>query len=514
VVLFDAQGKRVDRPPLEVKEGYVSAVALTPSGQIVAGYGFQGAGGLVLLDAGGKRARTAVAALPEGFLTSVALGPNGQIVAGCTDRGNPGILGAGGGLFRFNAKGEQLRTPTMKIAEGNVLSVAVDDDGRIAAGYGIRKPDGSLGSGGVVLFAANGQRLPTSPMVVKEGGVTSVAFGSKHQIAAGYTGSGAGGPKGGVAVFDTQGQPADSAVRGVEDGYVMSVAFGPKDQVAAGYASGGKRNSGGIAIFNALGAPVEVLEVPEGIVRSVAFDAGGRIAAGYGDDTFESGCAGGVVLFDSHRQPIAPSPFEVVNQGCVWSVAFGPDNWLAAGYGYVGMQNQPGDIVGGVVLFDARLGRLTPGLFELKQAPVRSVAFDATGRIAAACSPVNALGGVVVLDADLRSWLRKVARVANRNLTVAEWKQYVRDTPYRRTIRTLDFPDDFNDLPKGNASARKSGRYPIRKRKKVLTPHFRVPVPNVGAYQVGSAGWSRVVAEAPSRLPTMSLVQRRRHLAY
>ena len=42
------------------------------------------------------------------------------------------------------------------------------------------------GGGGVVLFDARGERLRPAPLEVKEGGVTSVAFGPEGQIAAGY----------------------------------------------------------------------------------------------------------------------------------------------------------------------------------------------------------------------------------------------------------------------------------------------------------------------------------------
>ena len=56
------------------------------------------------------------------------------------------------------------------------------------------------GGGGVVLFDARGERLRPAPLEVKEGDVTSVAFGPEGQIAAGYGGGGGG--VGGVVLFD------------------------------------------------------------------------------------------------------------------------------------------------------------------------------------------------------------------------------------------------------------------------------------------------------------------------
>ena len=47
----------------------------------------------------------------------------------------------------------------------------------------------------------------------------------------------------------------------------------------------------------------------------------------------------------------------------------------------------------------------------------------------------------MLFDADPASWRRKAALTANRNFTWDEWTQYFHETPYRRTIRSLPFPD-------------------------------------------------------------------------
>ena len=46
-----------------------------------------------------------------------------------------------------------------------------------------------------------GERLPHAPLKVKEGSVTSVAFGPEGQIAAGYDGK-----RDGVVLFDARGE--------------------------------------------------------------------------------------------------------------------------------------------------------------------------------------------------------------------------------------------------------------------------------------------------------------------
>ena len=90
--------------------------------------------------------------------------------------------GVGGGVVLFDARGERLRPTPLEVKEGDVTSVAFGPEGQIAAGYG----GGVGGGGGVVLFDARGERLRPTPLEVKEGQVKSVAFGPEGQIAAGY----------------------------------------------------------------------------------------------------------------------------------------------------------------------------------------------------------------------------------------------------------------------------------------------------------------------------------------
>jgi hypothetical protein len=99
-----------------------------------------------------------------------------------------------------------------------------------------------------------------------------------------------------------------------------------------------------------------------------------------------------VVLWDlSTRQRLAGQPFPVA-KGKVWSVAFSPDGkTLTAGFGH------GGDVVGGVVLWDL----------------------------------------------DLNSWLRLAGHIANRNLTREEFRVYFPDeTEYRKTFSDLPAPPE------------------------------------------------------------------------
>ena len=107
--------------------------------------------------------------------------------------------------------------------------MAIGHKGKIAAGYYRRD------SGGVVLFDARGQRLHSSPLPVKEGAVTSVAFGPDGTVAAGFCpGTRPATAAGRSVLLDERGQRLRPAPLRVKDGSVTSVACGPDGRVAAG----------------------------------------------------------------------------------------------------------------------------------------------------------------------------------------------------------------------------------------------------------------------------------------
>jgi hypothetical protein len=51
---------------------------------------------------------------------------------------------------------------------------------------------------------------------------------------------------------------------------------------------------------------------------------------------------------------------------------------------------------------------------------------------------------VVLWDVDLESWQRLAGRIANRNFTRDEWRQYFPDEPYRPTFPDLPVPPEAN----------------------------------------------------------------------
>jgi hypothetical protein len=78
----------------------------------------------------------------------------------------------------------------------------------------------------------------------------------------------------------------------------------------------------------------------------------------------------------------------------------------------------------------------------MKGRSVNSVAFSPDGRALAAGYAGGGVGGVVLWDVDLESWQRLAGRIANRNFTRDEWRQYFPDKPYRQTFPDLPAPPE------------------------------------------------------------------------
>jgi WD40 repeat protein len=149
----------------------------------------------------------------------------------------------------------------------------------------------------------------------------------------------------------------------------------------------------------------------KGPAFSVDFSADGRyLAAGFANGT--------ALLVDVQRRPAATVAL-VGHAGLTTGVAFSPDDELLA----VGSSR-------GVTLWDLatrqRLGELVgPHLpYEL--------AFSPDGLSLATSWYDNSL---ILWDLDLRAWRRRACETAGRNLTIAEWEQYVGAEPYRTTCR-------------------------------------------------------------------------------
>ncbi len=229
----------------------------------------------------------------------------------------------------------------------------------------------------------------------------------------------------------------------MDEGQVQGLCFSPDGQIlATGYGFHGRAGNGGVALWKVATRErlsESPLPVSEGHVTCVAFSVDGKqIAAGYNVGRVD---VGGVVLWNlgSHQRQ-AEDPL-MVKEGPVTGVAFSVDGkTFAAGYA-------SGGRVGGVVLWDVVMRkRLSIDPFALSEGSVKSVSFSLDGKTIAAGYDVpdgrQSVSSVMLWDLDPHSWQSQAGRIANRNLTRSEWRQYFPDEPYRATFPDLPVPPE------------------------------------------------------------------------
>ena len=156
-----------------------------------------------------------------------------------------------------------------------------------------------------------------------------------------------------------------------------------------------------------------------GTVLSVTFSPDGKMLASGGEDNH-------IILWDI-RQPDAPKPIGqplVGHTDSVDSVAFSPD----------GKRLVSGSHDNTIILWDVSqpdapqpIGKPLVG----QSSWVKEVAFSSDGNTLASESIENT---VIIWDVSPEAWIERACRVAGRNLTQAEWDQYMPSTePYQIT---------------------------------------------------------------------------------
>jgi WD40 repeat protein len=223
-----------------------------------------------------------------------------------------------------------------------------------------------------------------------------------------------------VATWQQIGAPLQGHV-----GYVNSLAFSPDGKILAS-GSGPPVPSPNfqersIILWNT--ATREMIGKPlikqQGSINALAFNPSGELLASGSDDN-------SIVLWDVRTSQATGAPL-TGHQAAVESLAFSPDGKILASCGSDG----------GMILWDVEtrrpIGRLlrshliaSPGLSP--SARLNSLVFDPKGRFVIAGSDNSTL---TVWPTDFKDWRARALRIANRDFTDQERKQYLVDpTPY------------------------------------------------------------------------------------
>jgi WD40 repeat protein len=233
-----------------------------------------------------------------------------------------------------------------------------------------------------------------------------------------------------VFIWDVQTARVQRRLVARVPGGPSSVALSPDGQMVAagvGFSRISLWNLGNAADSQARAEPMAELAGPgghKGEVRGLSFSPDGKTLA-------SSSVDGRVILWDvAAQKPLAES---LIGTGrTVWSVAYQPGGLLLA------IAN--GD--GTVSLRDARSGdRIGPFLRDHGDG-ARSVAFRSDGAVLASA---GLDGRVILWDTSPESWAQRACHVANRNLSLAEWRKYLGEREYQQTCPEL--PAAANDEP-------------------------------------------------------------------
>ena len=406
LLLWDlSDGSRAPPAPrqLDGHRGAITRVAFSRDGKLVATSSRDGTA--ILWDVSKRMRFGDVLAGHAGPLASVAFSPDGKLAAG----GGRDDL-----LTIWDAKTKEPIHREVKAGQEWINALAFSPDGSKLATAG---NDATVVVWDAATATPVGHRLRGH-----SGSVTSLAFSSDGNLLA--TGS----ADKTVRIWDAHsGESIGAPLQGHREG-VQAIAFNADGKLLASGSTDAAIILWDVTTRTALGEP---LRAQREAITSIAFSPRqDRFATGSADQT--------VALWDvGSRKPSGAALFG--HSGPVTSVAFTSDGkMLASGSSdntvrlwdvdtrraYGPALQAPGDP-------NRRIGGIQFG--------VSTIAFSPDGRklLAGGWSPA-----AVLWDIDLTSWLQKACEIANRNLTHAEWTQFLREKDYEKACPALPDPED------------------------------------------------------------------------
>ena len=418
-----------------------ASMAFSPDGETLAAD--QGDGKMILWDVGKPQPTSTSLTGPGGGVARIAFSPDGATLASSDDQGDVLLwsVGDSGGLSTA-LPGPSTASPGLS---NSVTCVAFSPDGALLAARSQRvvrlwdtrtwQPHGpplACGDGRCVAFSPDGRTLaanldelwdlPTGkatrlPGVSASGWDNSLSFSPDGA----YLVSGEG------CLYDIRRRQSRRMTLPDDDNYREGATFSPDGTTLALWSSDTHGAGGfdhaihlwGTTSWSPSGSP---LASKQGGVNGAAFSPDGKLLASAGSD-------GSVVLWDVQARTQSEAPLMGPAQdddGVEFAgVAFSPDGKTLASCGF----DQA------IRLWDVPSRQPIGPPLEAQNGGVNGIADSPDGTLLASGSDD---GTVRVWNLDVNLWREKARRLANRNLTPDEWKQYLPGEPYRKT--SPEFP--------------------------------------------------------------------------
>jgi WD40 repeat protein len=400
IILWDvATGQRVGEPLTGHKDD-VRSVCFSPDGKLLASGSWDDA--IILWDVATRQRVGEPLTGHKYDVSSVCFSPDGKLLAS-----GSGGIGTGGTIILWDvATGQRVGEP-LTGHKDDVRSVCFSPDSKLLA-------SGSRDRTIILWDVATRQRVG-EPLTGHKSYVSSVCFSPDGKLLASRSSDNT------IILWDVAtGQRAGEPLTGHTDS-VLSVCFSPDGKLLASRSSDSTIILWDVSRGQRVGGPLTGHKYD---VYSVCFSPDGKLlASGSGGILTE----GTIILWDVATGQRVGEPL-TGHKDDLLSVCFSPDSKLLAS----------GSKDNTIILWDVATGQRVGEPLTGHKDDVYSVCFSPDGKLLASGSWDDA---IILWDVDLESWKDRARRIANRNLTRAEWKQYLGDEPYRKTSPDLPVPD-------------------------------------------------------------------------
>jgi len=451
IILWNVATRQSVGSPLTGHSGAVVSLAFSLDGKMLASGSFDNS--IILWNFATRKPIGAPLVAYAAVVRSVAIGPGGRTLVSSSDQD----------LVLWDVTIAQPLGETLTGHVNQVSGLAFSPDGRTLASSGCHGADATeqCKPGEVRLWNVASRQPLGQPLTYHDGWVNDVAFSPDSRLLA------SGSDDKTIVLLDvTSRRPLDPPLVG-HTGWINSVAFAPDGRTLTSASLDQSIILWDVVTHRPIGQP---LTGHMAEVKSVAFSPDGKtLASGSCAKPIDKGgCSQGEVrLWDAATRRQIGSPL-AAHANLVYSVAFSPDSkTLASGSGDNNIilwnvaTRQPlgspltghkaavwslafspdgktlasGSKDGTVILWDvATLQPIMPP-FKGHTNTVFSVAFSPDGRTVASGSKDT---NIILWDVSLESWKSRACRIANRNLTQAEWNQFIGpDMPYQRSCPAL-----------------------------------------------------------------------------